>query len=471
MAEKVPSWPKVTIRLYDAHNGEVKIAGRSHPINAADPRAAALELVIERAAQLGRPVKATAVEEGGESWPLIIHPDGDVEVLQVTKKKKKSMWPVYAAAGLALVLIGGTLTYLLAIRDPGPKTPKVTTSPTLPPLPLPRIVPEIFDARPVPPTWSNKGDWTVDLAEGSRPAVSPDGKLVAVITPEKRIAMLDPAGKVLWQDKVTDAIKQPYFTTIDGNPVVAAVAEGVLVYWPRVGAGLAVEIDLPSSAKVEFTGSAPLVLGTEGEVMTVSGDQLKPIDRSKLARRAEPLLAEGRQAVFSAYFGPWWLAEPDKDPVQVNPAKPGGAATTLDHIVAASPGRVLALWRTKDPRQVVPVVHSVTTGAVLAACPAAEASGADSAQWAPDPGGKIAAWGECVISFATRTPHHVNGLEPASATGGWIYGTLDSDGAALRLGQAPVRIASGFARPWGVAGGRAIVVHKSVLYALAPGGG
>jgi hypothetical protein len=108
---------------------------------------------------------------------------------------------------------------------------------------------------------------------------------------------------------------------------------------------------------------------------------------------------------------------------------------------------------------------------VLAACQPAEASSAGGAQWAPDPQGTIAAWGECVISFATRTPHHVNGLEPASAAGGWVYGTLDSDGAALRLGQPPQRLTSGFARPWGVAGGRAIVVHKSVLYALAPSGG
>ncbi len=43
MAEKgIPSWPKVTIRLYDDHNAEVKIAGRSHPVNHHDPRQAAI---------------------------------------------------------------------------------------------------------------------------------------------------------------------------------------------------------------------------------------------------------------------------------------------------------------------------------------------------------------------------------------------------------------------------------------------
>ena len=82
MAEKIPSWPKVTIRLYDDHNAEVKIAGRSHPVNHHDPRQAAIALVSERAGQLGRPVKATAVESDGASWPLIIHPDGRVEAVE-----------------------------------------------------------------------------------------------------------------------------------------------------------------------------------------------------------------------------------------------------------------------------------------------------------------------------------------------------------------------------------------------------
>ncbi len=82
MADKIPSWPKVTIRLYDDHNAEVKIAGRSHPVNHHDPRQAAIALVSERAGQLGRPVKATAVESDGASWPLVIHPDGRVEAVE-----------------------------------------------------------------------------------------------------------------------------------------------------------------------------------------------------------------------------------------------------------------------------------------------------------------------------------------------------------------------------------------------------
>jgi hypothetical protein len=47
----IPSWPKVTIRLYDDRNAEVKIAGTSHQVNHLDPRQAAISLIAERASQ------------------------------------------------------------------------------------------------------------------------------------------------------------------------------------------------------------------------------------------------------------------------------------------------------------------------------------------------------------------------------------------------------------------------------------
>jgi hypothetical protein len=112
----IPSWPKVTIRLYDEHNAEVKIAGRSHPVNHHDPRQASIVIVAERAAQLGRPIRATAVEPDGASWPLVIHPDGQVEAVEVAAKRK-SIWPIVVAAVLAVLLIGGTALYLLVLRD------------------------------------------------------------------------------------------------------------------------------------------------------------------------------------------------------------------------------------------------------------------------------------------------------------------------------------------------------------------
>src|SRR5262245_29077216 len=140
-----PSWPKITIRLYDAHNGEVKIAGRSHPLVAADPREAAIAVVAERAGQLGRPVRATAVEPDGTSWPLIIHPDGQVDALDTSEPEGKPIWPILVAAGVALLLVTATVLYLAVFRDSEPVAVP-TGSPTLPSLPPPDIRPDVFDA-------------------------------------------------------------------------------------------------------------------------------------------------------------------------------------------------------------------------------------------------------------------------------------------------------------------------------------
>ncbi|MET9269441.1 hypothetical protein [Kribbella sp. NPDC003557] len=94
--KSIPNWPKVTIKLFDDHNAEVKLAGRSHPINHHDPRQAAIVFVSERAAQLGRPVRVTAFEPDGSSWPLIIHPDGQVEAVEEVRSAqatRRRRWP------------------------------------------------------------------------------------------------------------------------------------------------------------------------------------------------------------------------------------------------------------------------------------------------------------------------------------------------------------------------------------------
>ena len=87
-----PAWPKIRIRLYDDHNAEVKIAGRTHQVNHHDPRQAAIELVRKQAALLGRPVLTEAIDSDGTTWPLIIHPDGRVDPIQEASTSRLPRW-------------------------------------------------------------------------------------------------------------------------------------------------------------------------------------------------------------------------------------------------------------------------------------------------------------------------------------------------------------------------------------------
>jgi hypothetical protein len=473
VAEKIPSWPKVTIRLYDDHNAEVKIAGRSHPVNHHDPRQAAIQIVSERAAQLGRPVKATAVEADGASWPLIIHPDGQVEPVEAETGRRrgggggsggqKPIWPIVVAMVVGSVLIISTILYLAVFKDQLAKKPTTTASPKLPALPEPVVGPDQFSSRPFPPGFSSKADWTVDILEDSSPAVSPDGTEVAILTPDHKVAVFDSAGKVKWQDKVPRDAQSPVYTTVDSKRVLAVATANSLYYWAGDGAR-ATEVALPDAATVQFFGTSPLVVLSSGAgTSVVSGGELKPVDDMK--RTSTVLLAEGDRTLMARYTGPLYWSQPGKKQQVVGLKKPPGG-TTVNHVISASPGRVLVAWNSKVPEQVIPTVQSTVDGSVVAFCQAASASDVDGRKWVPDPDTRSAAWGPCVMDFSTHKTVQWKDFQPLSLQGASIYGMISSKLYIVNPGKPPRVLADNTARPWGIAGTHAIIVHDSVLYAL-----
>jgi MinD-like ATPase involved in chromosome partitioning or flagellar assembly len=77
----VPVWPVIEAVTRPDGTGELTINGTSHPIQAPtieEARQKILDRIAETAAKLQRPVRALASGPDGQ-WPLIVHPDGDVE--------------------------------------------------------------------------------------------------------------------------------------------------------------------------------------------------------------------------------------------------------------------------------------------------------------------------------------------------------------------------------------------------------
>lgn len=469
MAEKIPSWPKVTIRLYDDHNAEVKIAGRSHPLNNMDPRAAAIQLVAEQAAQLGRPMKVTAVESDGASWPLVVHPDGQVDGIDTDAGKKKPIWPIVLAMVLAVVLLGGTALYLTVFSKLGERKPVATASPKLPSLPGPDVHDDDFPPKTQPPGFTAHADWTVDIAKDSTPAIRPDGTEVAILVQDpdssnKKVVVFDSNGKVLWQDKVPKDADSPVYTTVDSKVVLAVATQDTLYYWAGDGAEPKL-IELPDGATVQFFGKSPLIMlsGDNAGAMVISDGVLKAIPETP--RLSTILLAEGNRALVARYDSPVYWAQPDKGLTEVKLQKPGGAGQ-VKQVVAASPDYVLALWTlAKDPSQVIPVVHSTASGKLVAVCQTQQEGATDDWDWVPDPKRTAAAWGECLINLTTRKIHMMPGFRPLSVTGGYIYGTRESKTVAVSANWTPYPLQA-VTRPWGIAGPHAIIVFDSVLYAL-----
>jgi hypothetical protein len=469
VAEKIPSWPKVTIRLYDDHNAEVKIAGRSHPVNHHDPRAAAIQLVSEQAAQLGRAVKATAVEADGASWPLVIHPDGQVEAIETDPRKgKKPIWPIVLAMVVAVVLIAGTALYITVFSKLGEAKPQVTESPKLPELPGPNVHSDEFPTKTQPLGYSTHASWTVDIAADSTPAINPNGTEVAILTTDQKIAVFDRNGKVLWQDKVPKDAENPVYTTIDGKQVLAVATPDMLYYWAGGGAEPQ-KIELPNSARVQFFGKSPLImLGGEAGAMVISGGELKAVPEKP--RNSTILLAEGDRVLIAKYYGPLFWAQPGKENVQVNLQKPGGAGSVVQ-VVSASPDYTQVLWtNATKPDEVIPAVHSTASGRVVAGCGSRSKGYSDGWDWVPDPNRKFAAWGECLINLTISRSNirFVADFKPESVSGSWLYGTIGSQPIAVSPNWNTYPMNKDTTRPWGLVGSRAVVVYDSVLYALDP---
>jgi MinD-like ATPase involved in chromosome partitioning or flagellar assembly len=109
------TWPRVEATLNPDGTAEVSIGGTVHTVTAAtvdEARPQVVALIAQRAAQLGRPLRALTRDPAGE-WPIIIHADGTVAADEDAEPRPR---PTHAAD-----------TPLAA--DEQPATPAVPTEP------------------------------------------------------------------------------------------------------------------------------------------------------------------------------------------------------------------------------------------------------------------------------------------------------------------------------------------------------
>ena len=73
-------WPLAQAKINPDGTAHVTIGGTEETLitsNMEEARARSVELLANRATQLGRPLRAVAEEPNGK-WPIIVHPDGTV---------------------------------------------------------------------------------------------------------------------------------------------------------------------------------------------------------------------------------------------------------------------------------------------------------------------------------------------------------------------------------------------------------
>lgn len=88
-------WPLAQAKINPDGTAQVTIGGTEQTLTAStmdEVRSLSIEMLTERATQLGRPVRAIAEDPAGR-WPIIVHPDGTVVADETSEKETKEVTP------------------------------------------------------------------------------------------------------------------------------------------------------------------------------------------------------------------------------------------------------------------------------------------------------------------------------------------------------------------------------------------
>ncbi|MDA0567220.1 hypothetical protein LG943_23290 [Streptomonospora sp. S1-112] len=461
--------PVVLVVAADERSAEVTIERQTRVVSGTTPketRNAALDLVADYAAHLGRSVLVNARDVNG-AWQLIVSPTGVVRAaggrevaLMADRPRRRGragrIAAVAAGGVVVLAVLGGggfaAVRYLpgALADDPaaGPEQPTVT-----------------LQARQAPPGFTEQAQWRLPMRDGTQPDVSPAGDRAALVDVDGRLRVVGPGGQTAWSADLPlpadEMSGPPRFVTVDGDQGVAVVGPDRLWVWPS-GGGEPRAYELPEGAEVTFAGAGPLVMA-EGRPSIPSGAELAPVTKPE---GSGALLSDGGRVLTAVVRGPWVWVAPDGTREEVRPRTPEGAGD-LAEVLTAGGDTLVTSWRVPgaEDRRVL-ALHDAADGTVRAAAEVPAQAAADDAPWTH--GEAVAVYGPVVFDLATGTGAVLEGFASASAAGEVAFGELDGAQVAVTAGADPIELEGDVARPWGLLDGRAVVVAGGDLYALLP---
>lgn len=461
--------PVILVVSADERSAEVTVERHTRTVFGATPketRNAALDLAAEYAAYVGKPVVVNA-RDGNGSWELIVSPTGVVRaaggteaaLLSGNRTSKRGGRIALAAVGAALVLV------VLA----GGAVAAVRYGPALLPEEEPAEQPAVtMQTRQAPPGFTEQAAWRRSMHQGTRPDVAPGGEFAAYIDPAGRLRVVGPGGEPGWRADLPlsadEVVGPPRFVRAGTEEAVAVVGDGALWLWPPDG-GTPEEIALPEGADVSFAGGAPLVIA-DGRASIPLDGELASVEKP---RGTGAVLSDGEQVLAAVVQGPWTWVAPDGTTESVEPQAPEGADTLYEVYTAGggpNGGYVVAAWsRSEEDDRVVLAFHDWSDGSVAAAADA-PLDGLDEAVFRHSSG--AAAFGPVVADPQDGDAEALEGFQAVSAAGGTVFGEAGGVAVATTAGAEPIELEGDVARPWGLLGGRAVVVADGDLYALAP---
>lgn len=327
-----------------------------------------------------------------------------------------------------------------------------------------------------PNGWSRTAAWTAVVAPPTARAatIASGTTAVAVITPTKQVAILDPAdGRVRRSfDLPKGEHRGVKLGVVDGTMSVLVHAGDVLAYAPADGSAAPTTLDVAADAVVSYAGDSPLIVNGTG-VQVVRDGKLADV---QLPPGATAMAADGANVIAAVPVGPWWNAAPGREATAITPAPPRPGAT-LFRIAAAGHNRVAVVWTGPDAATVTVVLYDATTGeARITADAPLEEMRKTAWVWGTD--GQVAALGPLVFDVKGGKAAVRSGFGPVIGWGNLLYGQTAADPqTAVVLDAtdpkgAPVPLGSGVPLPWGGPTGQLILILDTApstaptLYAL-----
>ncbi|PSK90256.1 hypothetical protein CLV63_12385 [Murinocardiopsis flavida] len=450
--------PVTLVIAPDERHAEITFKDDHRWVGGAGPketRRAALDVAVEHAVRLGRPVRIHAADASSE-WQLTATPTGVVRAAEAGTSGggRRSGLLVAAVAVLVIGGLAGTGTLAYRMLPPGwPESADAATTPES----------ASFNSRPAPPGFTEDALWKIPLAPGSRPSVAEDGSVAAIVGADGKIAAIGPDGVRKWSEESPlppAEVKSGLRINGGADDFSVSLSDSESLWVWASGGGDPERFELPSGGQVSYGGSAPMVL-TEGAAFVPSDGELVEVDTPQ---GTAGLLAKGDSVLAASANGPWSWVRPAGKAREVEPVPPD-QATRLERVLAASDDYVIVRWAAAGGGRTILAVHDSQDGSVASSTAVAEQALVD-ARWVVGDG--VGAYGPLLVDLEAGEGRLLGGFRPTSAAGPTLYG--ERKGVAVAVGRdgSPENLETGAARPWGLLDGHAIVMADDDLYALTP---
>ncbi|MYW04043.1 hypothetical protein, partial [Streptomyces sp. SID3343] len=324
-----------------------------------------------------------------------------------------------------------------------------------------------------PAGWRHTSAWSRSIAPpgAGRPSVAALGGVLAVLTPDRRVAFLDPRdGRTGWLGEPLPSGDIALHATGDpAAPVLVAEAEDRLVVWSTHGtaepSGPPTTVVLTPGARVSYAGTLPLVTGPDGSTAALRGDALVPV---RVPSGAVAMAADQAYVLAGRAVGPWELLGFEGGTRTVTPVPPHPGARML-RLAGGGHGSVVVVWSGPEDGSETLAVHDSASGRVIVGADAP--AGSLSGTWIHSHDGPLAALGPVVVDLAQRRASVSPGVVAHSVAGDRVYGTRGGHPVASTTHGA-VTMPDHAAVPWAVSAGRALLLtgdrDRAMLYAMDP---